>query len=441
MKTNMQKYPDYKDSGVEWLGEIPKDWAVKKVTHVFNKIGSGTTPTAGALKYYDNGQINWLQTGDLNDGLIVDTNKKITKKAITDFSTLKQYPKESIVIAMYGATIGKLGYLNIETTTNQACCVLGNPNTFSSKYGFYSFMNAKTSIISMSYGGGQPNISQDLVKSLRLSVPPLPEQTAIAAFLDRKTTLIDQAIGIKQKQIELLKERRQILINNAVTRGLNPNVKMKDSGVEWIGEIPEGWTITLLKRFCHKITDGSHHSPQTQFEGRNYISVKDVDSDGNINLINCKKINEKDFKELVRNGSQPKINDILLTKDGTIGRAAIVDKNNDFVALSSLGIITPDLKLVLPQYLSLYLTSEINVSQMFSLIAGSALTRLTIEKINNLITIIPPLNEQFNIINYVKPLVTKIATAISLKEQEIEKLKEYKATLINSAVTGKIKVC
>ena len=441
MKTNMQKYPAYKDSGVEWLGEIPNHWAVKKVTHVFNKIGSGTTPTAGALKYYDNGQINWLQTGDLNDGLIVDTNKKITKKAITDFSTLKQYPKESIVIAMYGATIGKLGYLNIETTTNQACCVLGNPNTFSSKYGFYSFMNAKTSIISMSYGGGQPNISQDLVKSLRLSVPPLPEQTAIAAFLDRKTTLIDQAIGIKQKQIELLKERRQILINNAVTRGLNPNVKMKDSGVEWIGEIPEGWTITLLKRFCHKITDGSHHSPQTQFEGRNYISVKDVDSDGNINLINCKKINEKDFKELVRNGSQPKINDILLTKDGTIGRAAIVDKNNDFVALSSLGIITPDLKLVLPQYLSLYLTSEINVSQMFSLIAGSALTRLTIEKINNLITIIPPLNEQFNIINYVKPLVTKIATAISLKEQEIEKLKEYKATLINSAVTGKIKVC
>ena len=166
-----------------------------------------------------------------------------------------------------------------------------------------------------------------------------------------------------------------------------------------------------------------------------------MDSDGNINLINCKKINEKDFKELVRNGSQPKINDILLTKDGTIGRAAIVDKNNDFVALSSLGIITPDLKLVLPQYLSLYLTSEINVSQMFSLIAGSALTRLTIEKINNLLTIIPPLNEQFNIINYVKPLVTKIATAISLKEQEIEKLKEYKATLINSAVTGKIKVC
>jgi type I restriction enzyme S subunit len=96
---------------------------------------------------------------------------------------------------MYGATIGKLGYLNIETTTNQACCVLGNPNTFSSKYGFYSFMNAKTSIISMSYGGGQPNISQDLVKSLRLSVPPLPEQTAIADFLDRKTALIDQAIA------------------------------------------------------------------------------------------------------------------------------------------------------------------------------------------------------------------------------------------------------
>ena len=94
MKTNMQKYPNYKDSGVEWLGEIPNHWEVKKVTHVFNKIGSGTTPTAGALKYSDNGQINWLQTGDLNDGLIVDTNKKITKKAITD---LIQHDKIEII--------------------------------------------------------------------------------------------------------------------------------------------------------------------------------------------------------------------------------------------------------------------------------------------------------------------------------------------------------
>jgi type I restriction enzyme S subunit len=110
MTNKLQKYPAYKDSGVEWLGEIPEHWEVKKVTHIFNKIGSGTTPTAGMLKYYENGSINWLQTGDLNDSVISETSKKITKKAISDFTTLRHYPIDSIVIAMYGATIGKLGF-------------------------------------------------------------------------------------------------------------------------------------------------------------------------------------------------------------------------------------------------------------------------------------------------------------------------------------------
>lgn len=428
MKTNTQKYPAYKDSGVEWLGEIPSHWDLTRLGTRFEerktKVSDKDFPPLSVTK---NGTIPQLDSAaKSNDG----DNRKLVKTG--DFVINSRSDRKGSSGIAYQDGSVSLIYIVME------------PKGIHSIY--CNYLLKSYNFIEEFYRMGHGIVADlwttryDEMKAIMVGIPSLEEQTAIADFLDRKTALIDQAIGIKHKQIDLLKERRQILIHKAVTRGLNPNVKMKESGVEWIGEIPEHWTITLLKRFCHKITDGSHHSPQTQFEGRNYISVKDVDSDGNINLINCKKINEKDFKELVRNGSQPKINDILLTKDGTIGRAAIVDKNNDFVALSSLGIITPDLKLVLPQYLSLYLTSEINVSQMFSLIAGSALTRLTIEKINNLITIIPPLNEQFNIINYVKPLVNKIATAISLKEQEIEKLKEYKATLINSAVTGKIKV-
>jgi type I restriction enzyme S subunit len=429
----MQKYPAYKDSGVEWLGDIPTHWYTLSNKNIFklkkNQVGKKSCDYV-------------LLSLTLN-GVIKRDMENPQGKFPAEFNTYQEVKKGDFIFCLFDVeeTPRCVGLSDFDGMITGAYTVMEPYENFERNFLYYFYLNLDADKrLKPLYTGLRNTISKENFFSFKTYVPPLPEQTAIAAFLDRKTTLIDQAIGIKQKQIELLKERRQILIHKAVTRGLNPNVKLKDSGVEWIGEIPEGWTITLLKRFCHKITDGSHHSPQTQFEGRNYISVKDVDSDGNINLINCKKINEKDFKELVRNGSQPKINDILLTKDGTIGRAAIVDKNNDFVALSSLGIITPDLKLVLPQYLSLYLTSEINVSQMFSLIAGSALTRLTIEKINNLITIIPPLNEQFNIINYVKPLVTKIATAISLKEQEIEKLKEYKATLINSAVTGKIKV-
>jgi restriction endonuclease S subunit len=435
----MQKYPAYKDSGVEWLGEIPNHWEVKKVTHVFNKIGSGTTPTAGALKYYDNGQINWLQTGDLNDGLIDDTNKKITKKAITDFSTLKQYPKESIVIAMYGATIGKLGYLNIETTTNQACCVLGNPNTFSSKYGFYSFMNAKTSIISMSYGGGQPNISQDLVKSLRLSVPPLPEQTAIADFLDRKTALIDQAIGIKQKQIELLKERRQILIHKAVTRGLNPNVKMKDSGVEWIGEIPEGWDKSHLKWMSKLFAGGTPDKANLKYW-----------ENGTIPWLASGEVNQEIVKyptTYITNIGFKNSSARWIEKDSLIVALAGQGKTKGMVAYldisttgnQSLAAVITNKERLFTKYLFFYLMAA--YKELRGVSGEGQRDGLNLQKLGDIDICIPSIEEQINISGFIETASKKIFETISLKEQEIEKLKEYKATLINSAVTGKIKVC
>ncbi|MBU1095526.1 MAG: restriction endonuclease subunit S [Bacteroidetes bacterium] len=131
----LKKYPKYKPSGVKWIGEIPEEWEIKKISHIFNKIGSGTTPTSGNEKYYF-GSINWLQTGDLNNGEINETSKKVTEKALKDFPTLREYSKGSLVIAMYGATIGKLGLLNINSTTNQACCVLSEPVNLITKYVF-----------------------------------------------------------------------------------------------------------------------------------------------------------------------------------------------------------------------------------------------------------------------------------------------------------------
>ena len=152
-----------KDSGVEWIGEIPEHWDKKKITYCFQKIGSGTTPTSGQNEYYENGEFNWLQTGDLNDGEILVTSKKITKLALKDYTTLRFYPIDSIVIAMYGATIGKLGILKIESTTNQACCVLSNPQGVDVRFIYYWFISNKKDIISLSYGGGQPNINQDII--------------------------------------------------------------------------------------------------------------------------------------------------------------------------------------------------------------------------------------------------------------------------------------
>lgn len=205
-----------KDSGVEWIGQVPEHWEVKKITHIFPNIGSGTTPNSSDPSFYE-GNINWLQTGDLTDGYIYKTSKTITHKALQTYSTLKIYPKNSLVIAMYGATIGKVGLLQIETTTNQACCVLSAALNIEMKYIFYLFQGIKESLVAMSYGGGQPNISQEKIRSLKLPFPNASEQEQIADYLDKQTAKIDQAIALKTAHIEKLKEYKSVLINDAVT--------------------------------------------------------------------------------------------------------------------------------------------------------------------------------------------------------------------------------
>lgn len=206
-----------KDSGIEWLGEIPAHWEVKRLSWCFETIGSGTTPKAGREEYYFNGEFNWLLTGDLTDGYILDTSKKVTQKALNDHTSLKNYPVNSIVMAMYGATIGKLGILKIPTTVNQACCVMANPIHLSHKFAFFLLLAARKEIINLSYGGGQPNISQELIKSFRVQVPPFEEQQSIVRHIETECALIDAKKAKTEKLIELLTEYRTSLISEVVT--------------------------------------------------------------------------------------------------------------------------------------------------------------------------------------------------------------------------------
>ncbi len=205
-----------KDSGIEWIGEIPEHWNNKKISWIFNIIGSGTTPSTSNLEYYD-GDVPWVNTGDLNDGYLYETSKMITDLALKDYSTLKFYPIDTLLIAMYGATIGKLSITKIIATTNQACCALAQPKNVNIKFIFYWFLANRNHIIAMAYGGGQPNISQNLIKSLRINLPEKHEQNAIVNFLDQKTAEIDSLVTETKNQIEKLKEYRQSLISEAVT--------------------------------------------------------------------------------------------------------------------------------------------------------------------------------------------------------------------------------
>lgn len=205
-----------KDSGVEWIGEVPEHWEIMKTSLAFNYIGSGTTPSTSKKEYYDDEGAYWLQTGDLTDGLILDTSKKVSKIAIKECN-LKFYPQNSVVIAMYGATIGKMGLLQIQCATNQACCVLPSNKHIDAKYTFYFFLSAKSDLLISAIGGGQPNISQDVIKKTKIILPPLSEQQAIACHLDEECGKIDAQISKADRRIELLEELKQSIITEAVT--------------------------------------------------------------------------------------------------------------------------------------------------------------------------------------------------------------------------------
>jgi type I restriction enzyme S subunit len=204
-----------KDSGVEWLGEIPAHWEVKKITWLFS-IGSGTTPTSEDPRYYG-GDTPWITTSELRESVVLTTEKYVTQAARREYSALKLYPVGSVAVAMYGATIGRLGIFGIDATVNQACCVFSNPRGIEMPFWFYWLQMRRPHLVSLGYGGGQPNLSQDLLRSVRLPTPPVPEQSAIVAFLDRQTARIDALVAKVRDAIERLKELRTALISAAVT--------------------------------------------------------------------------------------------------------------------------------------------------------------------------------------------------------------------------------
>jgi len=235
-----------KDSGVEWIGEIPEEWEKQKAFRLFSIVGSGTTPKSIDEEKYTNGTVNWIQSGDIDKGIVSSCKTKISLTALEQYSALKIYTAPFIVIAMYGASIGNTGISSIDGCVNQACCVLSEPNA-EFKFSFYSLMAAKGYLITRADGGGQPNISQEKIKALWIPLPNYKEQRRIADFLDRRCAEIDGVIEATKKTIEEYKALKQSIITEAVTKGVRGARPMKDSGIEWIGEIPEEWEIVRLK--------------------------------------------------------------------------------------------------------------------------------------------------------------------------------------------------
>lgn len=205
-----------KPSGIDWIGDIPEGWRIKRIKFMFD-TSSGATPESGNWDLYD-GDISWIQSGDLYaKHVITETGRTVTHKALTEVSALKIYRAPFVVMAMYGASVGNVSISSVDACTNQACCVMLPKEEASAQYLFYALMDSQTNLKQKALGGTQPNISQVIIRNHKIPVPSKQEQAAIAEYLDARTAVISTILETKRKQIDVLKRRRQSLIYEYVT--------------------------------------------------------------------------------------------------------------------------------------------------------------------------------------------------------------------------------
>ena len=430
-KIKVEKYSSYKNSGAEWLGAIPTHWNTLSNKNIFKLKKNQVGKKSG----------DYVLLSLTLNGVIKRDMENPQGKFPAEFNTYQEVKKGDFIFCLFDVeeTPRCVGLSDFDGMITGAYTVMEPNDNFDRHFLYYFYLNLDADKrLKPLYTGLRNTISKENFFSFKSFVPPKEEQTAIAAFLDRKTALIDQAIDIKQKQIELLKERRQILIHKAVTRGLNPNVKMKDSGVEWIGEIPEGWEVKRLKHLGNSII-GLTYNPNDLCDMEEGTLVL-----RSSNLFEGKfRYGEKEnayVKSRIPQKLLIKENDILIcSRNGSrdlIGKCALATKVD---AGHSFGAFTTVFRSNINPYIFCILNSSI-FKALSGMFLTSTINQLTIGNLNSIEVPIPPINEMDEVKNYVENINLKVDTAISLKEQEIEKLKEYKATLINSAVTGKIKV-
>lgn len=418
----------YKDSGIEWIGDIPNDWDVKRIKYAVVEMGSGTTPSSDNSHFYG-GDIPWIQSGDLyNTSLITKTSKTVTEQAFQSCSALKIFHKPYIVIAMYGASVGNVSMSLIDACTNQACCVI-KPNANNNlAYLKYWLEICKTDFINKSVGGGQPNISQDKIREQAYICPSLEEQQIIVEYLNSKTASIDSAIQAQKDIVEKLKEYKQAVITEAVTKGLNRDAKMKDSGIEWIGEIPKSWEVMPNKYLMTKQKDLC-----PVYNGENILSlsmrgvyVRDpYDESG-------KRPKTYDGYQFVYNGDLLMcLFDIDVTPR-CVGRVY----DNGLTSPAYSRFVMNRKKANVDYYYYYYLALDFDKTLLH--LAKNMRSSFTETDFGRINAPVPPIKEQQQIVEYLDSKTATIDKAIEQKNAIIEKLEEYKKSIIYNAVTGKI---
>lgn len=428
----MERYSEYKDSGVKWLGEIPSHWELLKSKYLWKET-------------FEN------STSGKEDLLSVSQYTGVTKsKADSRSESLIGYKivhKDDLVINIMLAWLGGLGVSNDEGVVSPAYCTYKLIRDYNPKFLHYlyktpmylaEFARHSTGVVPSRWRMYTDDFGQ--VVSL---LPPVGEQDAIVRYLDAATSKIDKAIAMQQKMIDLLNERKQIIIQNAVTKGLDENVEMKDSNCKFLGKIPSTWEVCkTLYVLSMPITDGSHTTPQLYDDGIPFVSAEAVScGNGYIDFSHIRGYISDSFYNECCKKYIPQRDDIYMIKSGaTTGKVAIVNTDVKFTIWSPLAVFRVNKKKVLPYFLYYSLQSSYYQLQVQDKWSFGTQQNIGMRMLEKLILCYPSIEEQAKIVAFIKKNVDNFDSAISNSQRQIALLQERKQIIINEVITGKVKV-
>jgi restriction endonuclease S subunit len=427
--SSRQAYTQYKPSGVSWLGDIPEHWEIRRLKYSADLINTKIDGAAADLPYTGLEHIeSW-------------TGKRISPNVdITSEGQANLYGRGDVLFGKLRPYLAKAHAAEIDGICTGELLVL-RPKAVKQKFLLNYVLNPDFVAIvdSSTYGAKMPRANWEFIGNLPALIPPMHEQQTIESFLDREMARIDALIEKKQQQIELLLEKRSALISHAVTKGLDPNAKMKDSGVEWIGSIPTQWEVKRLKFLVSEpLKYGANEAAELDDpELPRYIRITDVDENG--------RLRDETFKSIPEDVARPyllKEGDLLLARSGaTVGKSFYYEPSWGRAAYAGYLIrarFNPTK--TMPRFINYFTNSQQYWQWLSASFIQATIQNVSAEKYANLIVPVPPFEEQKRIVSYLDSMWQRLNNMTDKVRQSIQGLKEYRSALISAAVTGKIDV-
>lgn len=436
-------YEKYKPARLEWIDVIPQHWDLTRL-RLLSKRYSGGTPSKDNQAYWQEGTIPWLNSGAVNQGVITRPSTYITELGLKE-SSAKWIPKKAIIIALagQGKTKGTTAYTTFETTCNQSMGVVVFEKDHS-KFMYWWLTSQYKNIRGLASDDGRDGLNLEMLGTIPCPLPSIKEQMQITAFLDYKTKQIDRLIEKKKELIEKLEEQRIAVITQAVTRGIDENAKLKPSGVERLGDVPEHWLIAKAKYFSTIHGGYAFSSDDFQTDGVQLLRIGNVYQSRlalerqPIFLNEIFVESHKDF--VVKRG------DIIMSLTGTLGKtdygyAVQVNQDGPFMLNQRVAKITALNNVMSQDYLVYAIRSDSYLKQLYSLPSGTKQANLSNDNVVNIPIAAPPtIVEQVEVASFIDTELKKIDKMAEVNHLAINKLEEYRSAIITSAVTGKIDV-